>query len=348
MGRKLFAALIAILFVYISLPLLLPVMMGGIFAVLFMPALEKMESRKVPTFLGSALLTVLITMIILIPVGLMIFFGAKSGFQQLQAIRQMPPRAGGGDWIDGLIDSPHVTSFLDTITKWFPVNIDSLKDSAHDVVHSTALKLGDLLGQFLAALPGVILATAVTVVSLLFFLMDGRTLTHFLRRNTIFSVTQTDLLFDNLAGMCRSVVLATVASGVAQASIMTLGCLILGVPNVPIIAALIFAGSFIPVIGSTPVSIFVILQQFVLGNTQTGIAMIVVGFMVATVDNFVRPIFLKGTANLHPLVAFVAAFGGLQAFGFIGVFLGPIIAGLFTTSLRIALSPEDSPAHSTP
>ena len=76
--------------------------------------------------------------------------------------------------------------------------------------------------------------------------------------------------------------------------------------------------------------------------------MIVVGLMVATVDNFVRPIFLKGSGNLHPLVAFVAAFGGLQAFGFIGVFLGPIIAGLFTTSLKIALSPEDAARHPAP
>jgi predicted PurR-regulated permease PerM len=348
MGRKLFAAAIAFLFIYISLPLLLPVMMGGIFAVLFMPLLEKMETRKVPSFLGSALLTVLITLIILIPVGLMIFFGAKSGFQQLQAIRQLPPRAGGGDWIDGLIDSPHVAPFLEKVTSWFPVNIDSLKDSAHDVVHSTALKVGDLLGSFLAALPGVILATAVTVVSLFFFLMDGRTLTHYLRRNTVFSVGQTDAIFDNLGSMCRSVVLASVASGIAQTSIMTIGCLVMGIPNIPIIAALIFAGSFIPVVGSTPVTLFVVLQQFVLGNTQTGIVMIIVGLMVATVDNFVRPVFLKGSGNLHPLVAFVAAFGGLQAFGFIGVFLGPIIAGLFTTSLKIALSPEESITHIAP
>ena len=41
------------------------------------------------------------------------------------------------------------------------------------------------------------------------------------------------------------------------------------------------------------------------------------------------PIVLKGGANLHPLIAIVALFGGLQVFGFAGVFIGPILAGMF-------------------
>ena len=52
-------------------------------------------------------------------------------------------------------------------------------------------------------------------------------------------------------------------------------------------------------------------------------------------DNIVRPYVLKGGAELHPLVGFVAAFGALDAIGFYGVFIGPVVAGLFFALLPI-------------
>src|ERR1700751_3073904 len=100
MGRKIFTLLVAALFFYTASPLLLPVIMGGIFAVLFNPTLERAEKHKVPTTLGAALLTVLISLVVLVPIAGLIFFAAKSGFQELQAFRQNPHNPGTGDWID--------------------------------------------------------------------------------------------------------------------------------------------------------------------------------------------------------------------------------------------------------
>jgi predicted PurR-regulated permease PerM len=78
-----------------------------------------------------------------------------------------------------------------------------------------------------------------------------------------------------------------------------------------------------------------------------GIAMLVMAIVIAAVDNFVRPLVLRGgSANLHPLLAFVAAFGGLQTFGFIGVFLGPIVAGLFVATVQILLNDRPEPQES--
>jgi predicted PurR-regulated permease PerM len=51
--------------------------------------------------------------------------------------------------------------------------------------------------------------------------------------------------------------------------------------------------------------------------------------VVGISDNIVRPYVLKGGAELHPLIGFVAAFGALDAIGFYGLFIGPVVAGLF-------------------
>ena len=90
------------------------------------------------------------------------------------------------------------------------------------------------------------------------------------------------------------------------------------------------------------------LYQFLMGNTTSGVILLVTAVAVSVVDNVVRPVFLKGAANLHPLLAFVAAFGGLQTIGFIGVFIGPIIAGVFVVTLQILASEQDSRAQGAP
>ena len=45
--------------------------------------------------------------------------------------------------------------------------------------------------------------------------------------------------------------------------------------------------------------------------------------------------FRRGGGELHPLVAFVSAFAGLAALGFYGLFIGPVIVGLFFVLLSL-------------
>ena len=65
------------------------------------------------------------------------------------------------------------------------------------------------------------------------------------------------------------------------------------------------------------------------------ILMMVFGLMTGLVDNFVRPMILKGRSKMHPLVSLVAIFGGIEMFGIMGVFLGPILAAVLIALLQI-------------
>ena len=51
--------------------------------------------------------------------------------------------------------------------------------------------------------------------------------------------------------------------------------------------------------------------------------------VVSTVDNFLKPYFISEKANMSTLLVFLGAFGGLAAWGFLGIFLGPLILSLF-------------------
>ena len=340
MGRKVFALVSALLFLYVASPLIFPVMMGGVISVLFLPLLRRLERRKIPASLGAGILTFGITLLLLLPTALLTFLGAKNGFQQLQKWKDAPNTA-GVNLVDTVIGLPRVHGLLEWMTAHFPVKMDDLLDTAKDVTSGIGLKLADLFGQFVAHLPGMVLALVVIIVSIYFFLVDGRQLVAFVRKKSFFNPMETEQLLKTLGGTCRSVILASVVSGGAQAGIETLVCLFAGIPNAALIGLLVFLASFIPVVGSAPITLGLALQQFLSDQSGTAIVLLISAIVVATIDNLIRPWFLRGSANLHPLLAFVAAIGGLQTLGFLGVFLGPIAATMFLVTLHIITHREE-------
>ena len=58
--------------------------------------------------------------------------------------------------------------------------------------------------------------------------------------------------------------------------------------------------------------------------------------VVGSVDNFLRPILISGRVEVPTLAVFIGVMGGLSAFGFIGLFLGPIVLGLVVALFRFA------------
>jgi predicted PurR-regulated permease PerM len=331
MGRKLVISLISILFFYMISPFLLPIAMSGVLAVLFTPTLAQLERKKIPLPLGAILLTTSITLGLLMPASFLIFFVAKTGIQQLQFWRST---SGTDSLLMSLMTQPQVHSLMLWLTTRLPLTMTELADALQDLTTSVGARLTDLLGGVFTHIPSMIMTVVMIVVSLYFFLIDGRQLVRFLKTHSVFSPLQTDRIISTLEEVCRSVIFASVVSGLLQTAVEILGCAVTSTPNIALIGALVFVGSFIPVVGSLPITLGVAIHQIIEGNEYAGITLCLIALIIIGIDNTVRPLFLKGTVNLHPLLAFIAAFGGLQTLGFLGIFLGPIIAALFVVVLQ--------------
>jgi predicted PurR-regulated permease PerM len=347
MGRKIFSFAVAAAFLYLVSPLLLPVIMGGILAILFFPWLERLERRKLSTPAASGILTMGITLVVLLPASVLTFLGAKAGLEQLRAFKDAP-KVEGSSWTEQILLSDNFRPFLERFSTWFPNGMEELVQMIHDVSGSIGLKLGELLGMLVSQLPALTMAVVIIVVSVYFFLVDGRKLVYFVRRNSVWGPLQTDQILTTFENTCRSVLLASVVSGAVQSLLETIVCVAVGVPNPLLIGLLVFLGSFVPVVGSAPVTFGIAVYQFLMGHTAVGIILLVTAIVVSIVDNVVRPAFLKGSANLHPLLAFVAAFGGLQTLGFSGIFLGPIVAAVFVITIQILTTEESDLPIETP
>lgn len=336
--------LFSVLFLMIAWPLLIPVAMAGVFAVLFFPWQLWLEKHKIPAVLASALLTLGISLLFLAPATLLIFFGVRALLDQIHLIKSTSDGSGTA-FMEHLLNSSLVQGMLNWISTWFPGQVHEFLRTAQDLAKAIGLKLADALGSFFTNLPARTMGLALMVISFYFFLADGKKLALFVTKNTALNPAQTKALVTAFKGLCRSVILASLAAGLVQSIFFFIVCLGVGIENAPLIAFLVFLASFIPLIGATPVSFGVALNYWLLGNQTTGIILFVAACILGVIDNLVRPLVLKGAGNLHPLLAFIAAFGGIQVLGITGIFLGPIIAGLFAVSIQNLIAARSASSH---
>ena len=84
--------------------------------------------------------------------------------------------------------------------------------------------------------------------------------------------------------------------------------------------------SIVPGIGAALVWVPAAMWLLLSGEIGRGLIMLVVGvFGISMVDNVLRPFLLSGKAQTSTLVIFFGLLGGVAAFGFIGLVVGPVI-----------------------
>ncbi|HOJ98845.1 MAG TPA: AI-2E family transporter [Termitinemataceae bacterium] len=109
-----------------------------------------------------------------------------------------------------------------------------------------------------------------------------------------------------------------------------------------VFSILLFFCTFIPIMGAGlvwgPLGLYIIFS----GQILRGVLFLILSaFFISTLDNFIRPLFLKDRINLHPLIIFFSILGGVSAFKFNGLILGPVIVILFLTVLDLFLNEQE-------
>lgn len=126
----------------------------------------------------------------------------------------------------------------------------------------------------------------------------------------------------------RGVVYGILGTAIAQGVLAAVGFGLAGVPAAPLLGLLTFFLSPVP-IGPPLVWAPAAFWLFSQGQTGWGVFMLVWGVaVVSSVDNLVKPLIISRGSNLPFMLVLLGILGGVVAFGFIGVFLGPTLLAL--------------------
>ena len=122
----------------------------------------------------------------------------------------------------------------------------------------------------------------------------------------------------------RAVALGVVLTAIVQAVLGGIGLAVAGIPFATILTILMFM-LCIAQLGPLLVLIPAMIWLYWSGSTTLGTMLLIWSCVVATLDNFLRPIFIRMGADLPILLVLCGVIGGLLAFGMIGLFIGPVV-----------------------
>ncbi|MCZ2823416.1 MULTISPECIES: AI-2E family transporter [unclassified Modestobacter] len=225
-----------------------------------------------------------------------------------------------------------LTQVQDFITRTFPVTDGQITDALESASQSIADNQDALTSGALttAATVGEVLTGALlTLFTLFFFLLDGRQIWLWVVGLTpVNSQAYLDEAARRSWRTLISYVRATVGVAAFDAVFIGIGLVFLGTPLVVPLAALVFLGAFIPIIGSFLAgTVSVLVTLVAVGPVRALIALGIIVLIMQLESHVLQPLLLGRAVSVHPLAVVLGIAAGLLIGGVFGALIAvPVIA----------------------
>jgi len=206
--------------------------------------------------------------------------------------------------------------------------------------------IGGMTRNLLKDIGGFLLSLAFMSFTLYFFYIDGAYLANVVVNAIPIDHKSTKKLFMKFRDVTTNLFMGFFLVAFYQAVAAFVIFFLFKVEGSLLFSVLILFSSFIPIFGCALIWFPIGASLLVTRGMATGVSfMILCAVFISFLDNFLRPFFLRDRIKIHPLLIFFSILGGIQAFGFNGILLGPVIIILFFTIVDIALEEELQPQH---
>ncbi|MFB1065197.1 AI-2E family transporter [Natrinema sp. H-ect4] len=311
-GLTVFALLSGLLALFVLLPYLQYVLFGVVLAYILLPVQQRLEQYIRPTF---AAITVVITtlLVVLIPLVYVISVAVRQSLGLVRSIRQ------------GEIDVETVEGVLET--NGYAVDLVDLYESNQGRIATAIQEATSGAIGLVGSLPSMFIGLTVTLFVLFALLRDGERLVAWFQWVLPIDNEILDELSTGLDRLMWASVVGNVAVAAIQAVMLGVGLAIAGVPAVVFLTVATFVLTLLPLVGAFGIWIPAAAYLVAMGRPTAGAAMTVYGLLVTFSDSYLRPALIGRTSAFNSAIVVVGIFGGLIAFGAVGLFIGPVVLG---------------------
>jgi predicted PurR-regulated permease PerM len=306
-------------------------------------AIEKLDLRsrkgKILKNLWAVVFTLGTMVIILIPLS---FVASLFSLQIIDLIRYSRDALNRRpEFLKNMLD--YISGFIRDITMdQVIITGDEILRQITGVLTSGLQNLLSMSSAVARNIGGFALGIILMVFSLFFFYVDGAYLSRLVLHAIPIRKEYITALTGKFMDITRNLFLGYIMVALIQAVMAYIIFSLFQVRGTLVFAALTFICVFIPMIGGGLVWLPLGIVRIIGGNISGGIFfLITAGLFISTLDNVLRPIFLKDRIHLHPLIIFFAILGGISTFGFNGLILGPMAVILFLTVLDLFLTEHE-------
>lgn len=317
---------------------------AAILAFGFYPFYQKiLVTTKWNSSVVSLLMTFLVILIVVIPSALVLFSLMREAIELY-------------DTVSNYITSGKLEQFILQIretarsewTQQFWLRWDPLQQELSDTLLQTAKGIGNFAALQLAAFTKNVLLWIFNLIFiaflLFFFFRDGQSIYDFIYQLVPIDRKNKEVLFKKINETFGAVIRGQFVTCIIQATIAGFTFWMLSLPLPFFLAFLTFVTSLIPVTGAATVWVPLVIYLFIMHEVGKAVCLLLVGILfISLSDNFLKPILIGEKTQLPLPLLFLGIFGGVKVYGFIGLFLGPIILALFFVLARIYREEYQSP-----
>lgn len=323
-------------------PYIHTIMLAVILSIIFSPIHNRVEKitrgkKNIAAFLSC----VIVTLVVILPIIFMMLAVIQQGASSFAGIYK---------WIESgkyqnIIDHPIVTNlwvwinnYLPDVKKLFPdldiknLRIDKVLMKSTATFGKSLLNQGGHIAGNITSLTGKFF---LMIFTFFFFIRDEKKIFDYILHLVPLGSSQESQIMAKIKDVAKSALLGTFVTALAQGAAGGIAFSICGLPGLFWGMVMAFA-SLIPMVGTALIWIPATLYLVISGSLKLAVFMVIWCIVVVGgLDNFVRPLFMQGGADMSTLLIFFAILGGINCFGLIGLLYGPLIFGLAMVLLYI-------------
>jgi predicted PurR-regulated permease PerM len=336
--RAIIQAAIAVTVVFFALwvarDFLVALIWAGVIAITTWPfyvRFAQLISGRPSSLLASLLFTCIIGLVLLIPIVLTVRQVAQGSNAFVHVLNSL--RESGVVVPAWLAQLPIAGEYLDL---WWRANLsnpEALKEWLRGVnIENLTTWTGTLGGALLHRL----FLFAITLIALSLMLRDGIWLADrsVVTARRLLGNPGTRLI-GKIADATRATVNGTIAAAIVKGAVVGIAYVMMGVPHPLLFSAMTIVLAMVPLgawVALAAASLTLAVQD---GTLLAPVGLFVFGAAVLLIgDNFIQPALIGGSAELPFLLVLIGILGGMQSFGLVGLFLGPVIMAALLTVWR--------------
>lgn len=317
-------------------PFIMPLAWAGVLALCAYPLFRKLEPRIGPA--RSAILsTIAVALLLILPA---VFLAMALINEATQAVGVLQAAAadmenheklmGAWRWMQDHLPLPPLDQIKTRLIGFAAQLTTVLATQAGAILQNTSIFLFKLF---------------VTLFALFFFLRDSTALGTAVRQMLPFEKNRQEQLISLTRDLVFASTTTTLAVAVVQGIAGGIGFAVLGI-QAPVFWGVVMGFcALVPVFGTSLVWVPAAAWFILCGNWIRGLILVGIGIgIIGMLDNVLRPLLMSGRTSMNGLVIFISLLGGVTAFGFIGLVLGPVVAALVMSILQSgAVGKENNP-----
>ncbi|SEV85467.1 AI-2E family transporter [Natrinema salifodinae] len=301
-----------VLALFIILPYLQYVLFGVVLAYILVPLQRRLEEYVRP-MIAAFVSVVVAILVIVLPLAYILSVALRQTGQLVTAVR------------NGDVDIETIERAL--ADRGYAVDLAGLYESYQDAITGGLQGFATGALDIVGGLPGIAIGLTITLFVCFALLRDGDRLLAWSYHVLPLDDEIQRELFAELDELMQASVISNVLVAVIQAVLLGVGLAVLGIPAVVLLTVLTFLLTLLPLVGAFGVWLPVSLYLVAIGRPVAAAGLAVYGLLVTLSDTYLRPALIGRTSAFNSAIIVVGIFGGLIAFGAVGLFVGPVVLG---------------------